>query len=369
MTGHVRQRSPGSFELRYRVGGKTATETFRGGKRDADRRLRELLSLVDNNRHPNDPDRLTVGQWLRRWLDTVKPEISPRSWSQYECGVRVHIAPAIGHIMLGKLTVADVQTFYSELAATTLKGSSQRQLALLLTNALNRAAEMRLIPTSPAEPLRKRLPKLEKAQRMVILDADQSQALMTAARETPLYTPVLIALATGMRRSEILALTWGKIDFTEGSVLVDESIETAAGTIRRKETKNGHSRIVTLPAPVIDELRRLKVEQAENLFRLGIRQSPETSICIRTDGTVSTPTALTEAFRQLIRRTGLPVCRFHDLRHSHATELLRLGVSVKVVADRLGHADAGLTLRVYAHATKAMHDEAADRLRDLFGKL
>jgi integrase len=90
---------------------------------------------------------------------------------------------------------------------------------------------------------------------------------------------------------------------------------------------------------------------------------------MRADGTVSTPTALTEAFRQLIRRTGLPVCRFHDLRHSHATELLRLGVPVKVVADRLGHSDAGLTLRVYAHATKAMHDEAADRLTGLFSKL
>jgi integrase len=126
---------------------------------------------------------------------------------------------------------------------------------------------------------------------------------------------------------------------------------------------------VTLPATAVDELRRVKVEQAEALFRLGMRQDGGTPICMRADGTVSAPSTLTEAFRVFIRRTGLPVVRFHDLRHSHATELLRLGVPVKVVAERLGHADAGLTLRIYAHATEAMHDEAAERLGDLFAKL
>jgi hypothetical protein len=181
MNGHIRQRSPGSYELRYRANGKTETTSFRGGKRDAERELRRLLSLVDSNQHPNDPDRLTVSQWLARWLDMVRPEVARRSWRQYESGVRVHITPAIGHILLTKLTSADVQGFYSGLAATRLKASSRKQLCLLLTNSLNRACELRLISTSPSLSLKKRLPKIEATAEMRILDRHQCGELLAQA--------------------------------------------------------------------------------------------------------------------------------------------------------------------------------------------
>jgi hypothetical protein len=106
--GHIRQRSTGSFELRYRVDGRTKTETFRGTKRDAQRRLRELLTLADHNMHPNDPDRLTTTQWLCRWLDQVRPEIANYTFRGYESAVRVHIAPRLGDILLARLSPADL---------------------------------------------------------------------------------------------------------------------------------------------------------------------------------------------------------------------------------------------------------------------
>src|SRR4051812_24352656 len=141
MTGHIRQRSPGSFELRYQAAGKTKTETFRGNKREAQRRLRELLTLVDQNRHPENPDRLTVAQWLDRWLGIAKGELAAQTHMGYETAVRVHIAPAIGDRLLSRLAPPDVQNFYSVLSAGTIQASTARRICTILSAALNRAVE------------------------------------------------------------------------------------------------------------------------------------------------------------------------------------------------------------------------------------
>jgi integrase len=367
--GHIRQRSPGSFELRYRFDGRTRTETFRGTKRDASRRLRELMTLVDRNEHPNDPDHLTVAQWARRWLEQMAPEVARQSLRRYESAVVNHIIPAIGETALSKLSASDVQGFYTYLQSTALAPRTRRQTALVLSNVLTRAQEQRLIPINPALGLKRRLPKLGATGQMVTLSTDEARAVIAAARRSWLYLPVLLALSGGLRRGEILALNWSAIDLSAGSITVAESLDQLPGSIRRKSTKSGRSRTIAMPQSVIAELRQIKVNQAQALLMLGVRQDGQTAICMRADGTVPTPDSLSETFRYFIRRTGIKVCRFHDLRHTHATELLRLGVPLKTVAERLGHADPALTLRVYAHATPDQDREAARLLAGVLGQL
>jgi len=128
--------------------------------------------------------------------------------------------------------------------------------------------------------------------------------------------------------------------------------------------------LVTIPPEVVAELRRLKAEQAEGLLRLGVGQDSATEVCRRgADGTMPSPRALSAAFERLARDAGMPACTFHTLRHSHASELLRLGVPVHAVAKRLGHRDGGaLLLKTYAHVTDAVARDAADRIGSLFGK-
>jgi integrase len=367
MTGHVRQRSPGSFELRYRDHGKTRTMTFRGTKREADRELRRLLSLVDANRHPSDPDRLTVAAWLTRWLGQVKGEAAPQTHLRYSEIIRTHITPRIGDLLLGRLHTADVQGLYSDLAQTKLSAQSRKNIALVLTNALNRAVEQRLIATSPTTPLKRRLPRVERPD-MKVLDPQQSQQLLAYVRANAggIYPAVLIGLATGARRNEILALKWSRLDFDRATVLIAESLEQIGVSIRFKPPKTGKPRSVVLGAAVVEELRRVKIEQAEALLALGIRQASETLICCRADGSMLTPTKLTDGFRKLMPRSGLPTIRFHDLRHSHASQLLAAGVNIKIVAERLGHADPALTLRVYSHLMPAAQAEAAARIDGIF---
>lgn len=366
--GHVRARSRGSFELRYQVGGKTKTETFRGTKRDAQRRLRELLTLVDQNRHPDDPDRLTVAQWLDRWLGIVKAEVAARTWIGCEVAARVHIAPALGDRPLARLAPSDLQQFYSAISASGLKASSARQVCSVLNTALNRAVELRLISTSPADAVRKRMPKPDAPGAVAVLDHVQCGTLLAAARDSDIYMPVLIGLATGMRRNEILALRWQHLDFEAQEIHVEQSVVYIRGETTRKGPKNGKARTIAVPAEVMSELRRLRAAQAEGLLHLGVRQTGATEVCRRgADGAIRTPQSLSDAFALLAKRAGLGACNFHMLRHSHASELLRMGVPVHVAASRLGHQDGGaLLLKVYAHTTDQAARDAADRIRGLF---
>ena len=148
---------------------------------------------------------------------------------------------------------------------------------------------------------------------------------------------------------------------------VVESLEQTKARLRVKAPKSEKARAVSLPVFAIDELRRLKREQAEHLLRLGVRQDFDTLLCARADGAPIQPRSLTHEFTRLINRTkDIPRVRFHDLRHSHATQLLLAGVDPKVAQERLGHSTIGVTLDLYSHVTATMQEDAAARIDAAF---
>lgn len=223
-----------------------------------------------------------------------------------------------------------------------------------------------MITRNPADAFKKRLPKVERRE-MTTLSTDQSARLLAAIKHTRVYWPVLLALSTGMRRGEVFALRWKNVDFDRASLRVMESLEQTKAGIRFKAPKTDRTRAVTLPVFAVDELRRLKRQQAEELLILGIRQTGETLVCARADGEPMQPQSLTHQFTRLIGRVrDLPRIRFHDLRHSHATQLLLAGVHPKIAQERLGHATITTTLDLYSHVTETMQSDAAERLDVLF---
>ena len=184
--------------------------------------------------------------------------------------------------------------------------------------------------------------------------------MLERLKNSRVYWPCLIALATGLRRGEVLALRWKNVDLDRGALQVVQSVQQTKAGIRFKPPKNGRSRAVTLPAFAVVELRRLKREQAERLLSLGVRQSPDTLVCGRADGEPHQPLSLTYEFARLMgRMDDLPRVRFHDLRHSHATALLASGVHPKIAQERLGHASVTITLDLYSHVTDRMQVDAA----------
>jgi integrase len=330
MRGHIRQRSNGSWEIRYDYGtdpatGKRriATATVRGDRKAAEKELRRLLHTLDDGEHV-DPTRISVKQWLEQWLETVKTEVAPKTFERYDEIARQFLMPALGNHLLAKLSPAHIQTAYNAWAVGGrrdgkeggLSAQTRRHIHRILRTALSRAVEQQVIARNPADAFRKRLPKVERRE-MLTLTADQSAKLLEALSHSRVYWPVLVALSTGMRRGEILALRWKNVDLERGALSVVESLEDTKAGIRFKKPKSGRSRAITLPSYAVEELRRLK---------------------------------------------ELPRVRFHDLRHSHATQLLASGIHPKVASERLGHASIGITLDLYSHVTDTMQGEAASKL-------
>jgi integrase len=363
--GTIKSRSKGSYRIRYSLGHdpisgkrKFATATVRGTLEQAKRELTRLLRTVDTGEHV-DPSRMTVGDWLDVWTNGTKAEVSPKTHERYAEIVRCYLKPALGSIVLQRLTPADIQKAYNGFDRNP-SPRTLRHIHRILKSVLARAVEQQALSRNPADAL-KRLPKVE-PKPINALTVEQSTRLLKAIRHTTTYWPTLIALATGMRRGEILALRWKNLDLDHGTVRVVESLEQTKAALRFKSTKTDKARAVPLPKFAIAELRDWKRQQAENLLRLGVRQSPEGLVCAREDGEPKQPASLTHEFAYLIGRVAVPRVRFHDLRHSHATQLLAAGVHPKIVQERLGHSTITVTMDLYSHVSETMQSDATVRL-------
>jgi integrase len=162
-------------------------------------------------------------------------------------------------------------------------------------------------------------------------------------------------------------LRWKNVDLDRGVLRVVQSLEQTKAGLRFKDTKNSRNRSITLPTFAIEELRRLKREQAEELLLLSVRQTGETLVCCRADGEPLQPRSVTQLFTVLRARVkDLPRIRFHDTRHSHATQLLADGVHPKVTQERLGYSTITTTMDLYSHVTETMQTDAAARLDAAF---
>jgi integrase len=377
-TGHIRERSPGHFELRFSIGldpstrnRKVITATVRGSRKDAERELRKRLVALDQGDRI-DPTKMTAAQWFQRWLSIVKPEISPVTYEHYRRFVDDYLEPRLGRFALAKLTRADVQQFFSDLAAGgradgkpgTLAASTRKQCFRILNICLGRAVDLDLIKGNPAQVMRRRMPKADPTD-LAVLTPEQSAALLNATRGSALFAPVLLALSTGCRRGEAAALPWRSVDLGAGAVTFAVAAKQIGREVITGGTKSGKVRVVSLGQNAIDELRTWRAMQAEQLLRLGIRQTADTLVCTRADGGRIRPNSITIDFWRLAKRLGLKV-HFHSLRHGHATALLIAGVHPKVAQERLGHHSVAFTLDRYAHTIARLHDDAAAKIDGIF---
>ena len=159
-------------------------------------------------------------------------------------------------------------------------------------------------------------------------------------------------------------MRWKHIDLDAGKMTVVESAEQTTTGVRYKPPKSGKGRSVALSEMVVEELRQHRLDQAEELLRLGGRQSAETFVYTRQDGEPMQPRSLSQMWATT--ETGLPRVPFHSLRHSHATHMLSAGVHPKVASERLGHSRVGITLDLYSHVLPGMQEDAVERVDTVF---
>lgn len=301
----------------------------------------------------------TVAVWLRGWLDgPAMMRTTPKTLQEYRSAVECRIIPALGRCKLDTLSPATIQAAWSSLLTCDRKDGKEgqglspksvRNCHGILRAALNTAVRHGVIPRNPCDLTE--LPRARK-QESAVLDADQITRLLDAVRGTSLYLPVLLAVTTGMRRGEVLALRWSDVDLEGGTITVARSVEQTKGQLRYKEPKNGRTRKVTMPSFLSLELRRHREETGRVVGLV---------VC-NEDGSPRSPTAVTQQFGRLVRTLDLPQVRYHDLRHSAATLLLRLGVELPVVSEVLGHSAVSTTANIYSHVLQKGREEAASRL-------
>jgi integrase len=373
MRGHLRERAPGHWaiilDLHDPATGKRRRKwhSFAGTKREAQIECARLISEMKGGTYL-EPSKTTFAQFLEHWLDHVKSQISPRSNERYCEIVRKNIIPALGTVFLSKLRPAQISAAYSNalmsgrrdgkggLAPTTVV-----YMHRLIKQALRQAVRWELLARNPADAVDP--PKAERGA-LTTYDINQTVKLLEELRGSRLRLPVLLGVMCGLRRGEIVALRWGHIDLAAGKMTVVESAEQTATGIRYKPPKSGRGRAVALSTMVTAELRQHRLAQAEELLRLGVRQSDATHVYTRQDGEPMQPRSLSQMWSTI--STTLPRIRFHDLRHAHATHMLAAGVHPKVASERLGHSRIGITLDLYSHVLPGMQEDAAARVDEAF---
>lgn len=337
------------------------------GKRDAQTQCAKLITDTESGAHI-EPSKLTVAQFFDRWLKHVRPNVSPRTHERYTQIALKNIAPLIGGKLLSKLQPIDISRAYAAALESGrrdgkggLSARTVHHMHRVLFSALDQAERWKLIIRNPAALLEKRdRPKIERKP-VTTIDAPTTATVFDAARERRLFIPLVLAALCGLRRGEITALRWKSIDLDNGQLAVIASTEQldtgdVNKRIREKESKSGKSRTIALPSLAVEELRRWRAVQAEELLRLGIRPDDSWHVLTNEDGSSPQPRSVTRAVSKFLKKWGVTL---HKLRHSHASHMLAANVHPKIVQERLGHSSIGITLDIYSHLLPNMQGEAA----------
>ncbi|HEY5378692.1 MAG TPA: tyrosine-type recombinase/integrase [Pseudolabrys sp.] len=374
--GHIRAQGKRSWEIKFDAGrdpvtGRRLTKyvSFKGTKRAAQNELTRLLS-TRNDGSFIEPSKETMATFLSRWLEHMRAHVSPRTHERYTEIVDKNLVPAIGAVLLTKLQPQQIDTAYAKALSEGrrdgkggLSPRSVHHMHRVLKQALQQAVRWRNLVFNPCDAVK---PPKVGAKLMQTYDMAQTVELIEAMRGTRMLAPTLLAVLCGLRRGEIAALRWRNVDLLKGDLAIVESAEQTKAGIRYKEPKGGRSRTVALSATMVEELRRRRLAQIQELLRLGARLTDDSFVAAQADGSPLQPRSLTHEWARLIAKTTLPRIRFHDLRHAHATHLLASGVHPKVASERLGHSKVGITLDLYSHVLPGMQADAAAKVDDAY---
>lgn len=371
-SGGLRQRQQNVWELKYDIGAdpisgkrRTRYKTFHGKRQAALAELRRLVNQVDEGEHI-DLSTLSVAAHLDAWAKHMANHWSPKTNERNHQIISNNLKPVLGHIKLKVLSTHQIDHAWTRLLESGradgrggLSAQTIKHCHRLLSQSLKQAVKWKFIRSNPAEDAK--LPTIRKKESKA-LTPDQTIDLLEALKGHQYYIPVLVAVMTGLRRGEVLALRWRRIDFDAGIISVAESLEQTANGLRYKTPKNGKTRPVAISKLLVEELQSFKLKQAELLLKSGIRQSDDALLCAQANGKELNPEDLSRRFPELLVRLGLPRITFHELRHTHATQLLQSGVHMKVMSERLGHSDIGITMNLYSHVLDGMQQNAVDSL-------
>ena len=369
--GSIKERSPGYFKIILDVkdaSGKRRRKwhSFKGTKRQAQIECSRLITEMESGDYV-EPSKMTLADFFERWLRHIKPNVSPRTHERYTHIALKNIVPLLGSKILSKLAPIDISEAYPKAIESGRRdgkgGLSPRTVHRLHREFVLRARSGRTVEDDQSQSGRtpRKARSAENRAQIGHNDrcADNRNGDGYRARAAAFHSP---GARCGLRRGEITALRRKAIDLDTGQLAVIASTEQlGAGDkskrIREKEAKSGKARTVKLPSLAIEELRRWRLAQAEELLKLGIRTDDSWHVVTAADG--STPQPRSPYPRRVQVPQGMGSYPAWAAAISHANHMLASNVHPKIMQERLGHSSIGITLDVYSHLMPNMHEGAA----------
>lgn len=351
------------WRARWYDRGRVRSRSF-ATESDANDHLIQVATNVRLGRHI-PTSMLTIEEACNRYIKRNAERWTTNTLASYRQVARSHVYPHIGKVRVGDLTTSRVQDWIDLLVRKKLAASTVSNANLIVRGTFADLVRMDEVQRNPC--IGVRLPSRKKPKR-IIWNEDQMAAAIKHAADISLQTEVLyrVALTTGIRPGELRALMWKDIDFKRGTIRVERSVtrDERFRTILGSDTKTHQARTVAAPVSTMHALKLYRAEQVER--RLSSPRWNDTDLVFdRGNGHLVAQQSIQNRHVRVCKAAGIPQCRMHDLRHACATALLRNGVSAKVVADLLGHANIAVTLDIYSHTDIGMQRAATDILGEI----
>jgi integrase len=342
-----------------------------------------------------DNEKITFEDFTELWLkDYAIPNLQPKTLHEYKRLLQ-RIIVAIGHIKLCHLQPIHLTAFYNNLREDGIRkdknagGLSPKTIThyhRLISTILETGVQWNLLANNPAS--RVKPPKLEKHEARHF-NIEQTQYILELLESEPLKyrTMIVLSIFGGMRQGELTALTWGDVDLENFTIKIDKSLQHLPGMATfTKSTKTETTRIISVPASVIDLLKKYKLWQSEEKLNLGNLWHNEVSFIFTAfDGKAIFPSTISKWFLKFLRKHNeiimnddtisdkekylLPEVNFHGIRHTHATILINQNTDIATISKRLGHAKISTTTDIYTHSLQKADRSASDNLDHLFNKI
>jgi integrase len=351
----MRARGPGRWQLRVAAGRdpvtgayRTASETFYGTKTEATRRLNELAAQHSGG---TTATTATLGSLIERWLATAR--LATGTIRNYRNALR-YLPDGMRAMPLHQLGAHDLDSLYAHLERQGVGVPTVRILHAALSSALSQAVKWRWVPANPARNATP--PRTLKQEDDYTVTPEILARLMAAAPDPMTRLWLRLAIVTGARRSEVLALRWS--DWKDDVLTIAGALELDR---TRKTTKTGGARRVTIGTETVRALNEWQRAARERALSVGSQLRKDAYIISDVaDSTIPwRPDVATKRFARLCYSAGIERIHLHDLRHAHASQLLAAGVDLATVSRRLGHSRSSTTLDVYAHVVPGSDREAA----------
>ena len=395
--GLIRERKDKSWEGRVPIGknpetGRTKYKTVYGKTMKEVREKMKAIEekpdeiVTENGRYvkvveiPPEEKTISFGEWLDTWLTMYKVNrLTPASYESYRVIIEQHIKPALGNVPIGEITADQIQKLINEKQEDgarkdgkkgTLASSSVMKIKIVINASLKQAVKNRLIPFNPTEAVTP--PKMTRREIRVLTPEEQDK-FMGELKGHRLEALFKLALATGMRKGELLALTWDCLNFDERTI----SISKAANRVRNQKTrkteivvggpksKSGYRDIIMLPSVVPILEKHYMMQRAEQKAAGSAYNETGLVFCSNVGGYIE-PRRINTTLEKLIKQAGVGHINFHALRHTFATRALESGIPAKAVQEMLGHADVALTLNRYTHLLKETMRNEMMKMNNVF---